>query len=361
MTDIDTPLPHPSPNPLFMERWHQMVSLCSIYSKEDQDRILYPFELIASKGSLTDMGNNLRSTPMNEKVLTRPLVGSFTPSGMSREDVARTVVPYLKGYDDRFLQGANDYYGTMHALNEFEFVSPDLLAMFAGQLCYQSFTDARTPCSDVRTYLGHIKEMGHGAVLEHVHLPLLIGGISRAASHELVRHRIANFSQVSQRYVTPENLRFVVRTEVLRDKEAYELFLESVDSSARLYRKLAERMAALARGRLQGDPSAQAALKELSRDERREILKQTRQVGRDCLPNATETAMVVTMNGRGWRNFLEQRCSLFADSGIQEPAWMVYATLLHKMPSFVADYVPNLSRDRYGIPRAYVTTPYKKV
>lgn len=74
----------------------------------------------------------------------------------------------------------------------------DLLPEFAGRFCYRSWAKGR----ETRDYIENIKESGHGSVLEHGVITLAISGVSRALTHELIRHR-AGFavSQESQRYV----------------------------------------------------------------------------------------------------------------------------------------------------------------
>ena len=74
------------------------------------------------------------------------------------------------------------------------------LAEFAGRLCYMS---QRNPASrTTRDYLENIKRQGHGSVLEHANYSILVEGVSRSLTHELVRHRAGMaYSQLSQRYV----------------------------------------------------------------------------------------------------------------------------------------------------------------
>ena len=74
------------------------------------------------------------------------------------------------------------------------------LAEFAGRLCYMSQANpAKRP---TREYLDNIKKQGHGSVLEHANYSLLLEGVSRSLTHELVRHRAGfAYSQLSQRYV----------------------------------------------------------------------------------------------------------------------------------------------------------------
>src|SRR5262249_16509715 len=79
-------------------------------------------------------------------------------------------------------------------------VAGEHLAEIAGRLCYLSYNRPRPGGN--RAYLDHIKEVGHGSVLEHAVWNFIFVGISRSCSHELVRHRAGlGFSQLSQRYV----------------------------------------------------------------------------------------------------------------------------------------------------------------
>jgi thymidylate synthase (FAD) len=83
------------------------------------------------------------------------------------------------------------------------------LAEFAGRLCYMS---QHNPVNRTTAeYLENIKKQGHGSVLEHAVYVLLIEGISRSCSHELVRHRAGfGYSQISQRYVDESHAAFVM-------------------------------------------------------------------------------------------------------------------------------------------------------
>src|SRR4051812_18902765 len=90
------------------------------------------------------------------------------------------------------------------------------LAEFAGRLCYMS---QRNPASrTTRDYLENIKKQGHGSVLEHANYSLLLEGISRSLTHELVRHRAGfSYSQLSQRYVDESDAHFVVPPAIAGD------------------------------------------------------------------------------------------------------------------------------------------------
>src|SRR3989449_7160844 len=90
------------------------------------------------------------------------------------------------------------------------------LAEYAGRLCYMS---QHNPVNRTTAdYLENIKKQGHGSVLEHSVYVLLIEGISRSCSHELVRHRAGfGYSQISQRYVDESHAAFVVPPAMLGD------------------------------------------------------------------------------------------------------------------------------------------------
>nr|MDQ3842259.1 FAD-dependent thymidylate synthase [Actinomycetota bacterium] len=87
------------------------------------------------------------------------------------------------------------------------------LCKTAGQVCYASFGPRRTTNENAAAYFERLTSAGHGSVLEHASFSFLLYGISRSVTHELVRHRHLNFSQVSQRYVSGRVLRFVERPE----------------------------------------------------------------------------------------------------------------------------------------------------
>src|SRR6266436_2488751 len=124
-------------------------------------------------------------------------------------------------------------------------VASELLCETAGRVCYMSFAKPR-PGGNA-TYLGHIKESGHGSVLEHAVWNLLITGVSRTLTHELIRHRAGlGFSQLSQRYVDESVAEYVEPDIIAADPELHALFVDAVghahESYVRLASLLTERM-----------------------------------------------------------------------------------------------------------------------
>src|SRR5258705_11562844 len=91
------------------------------------------------------------------------------------------------------------------------------LAEFAGRLCYMS--QANPAKRQTRDYLENIKKQGHGSVLEHANYSVLLEGVSRSLTHELVRHRAGfAYSQLIQRYVDESEANFVVPPAIVGDE-----------------------------------------------------------------------------------------------------------------------------------------------
>src|SRR5436189_6149316 len=115
------------------------------------------------------------------------------------------------------------------------------LAEFAGRLCYMS---QKNPANrPTREYLENIKKQGHGSVLEHANYSLLLEGVSRSLTHELVRHRAGfAYSQLSQRYVDESNASFVVPPAAIGDEKLETAWREQVEQAQRAYVSLVEKL-----------------------------------------------------------------------------------------------------------------------
>ncbi len=225
-------------------------------------------------------------------------------------------------------------------------VAAEALSETAGRLCYMSFAKPR-PGGNA-TYLHHIKEVGHGSVLEHGVWNLLFTGVSRSLTHELVRHRAGmGYSQLSQRYVDESVAEYVEPDVIAADPELHALWLDAVTHAHASYVKLADKLNA----RL-ADPAAGNSPAE--RTARR---KAARQAARSVLPNATETKIFVTANARALRHFLEMRGSAHAEPEIRKLANRVLDVMLGEAPHLFNDYtkvpLPDGTFD--------IKTPFPKV
>src|SRR3712207_4260991 len=115
------------------------------------------------------------------------------------------------------------------------------LAEFAGRLCYMS--QANPAKRATRDYLENIKRQGHGSVLEHAAYSILLEGVSRSLTHELVRHRAGfAFSQLSQRYVDESTASFVVPPAVIGDEALEQAWRDQIEAAQRAYVALVEQL-----------------------------------------------------------------------------------------------------------------------
>ncbi len=170
-----------------------------------------------------------------------------------------------------------------------------------------SFGPKRTFNENAERYFNNLKSSGHGSVLEHANFSLLLYGVSRSLTHELVRHRAGlSFSQLSQRFVSGKMLRFVERPEYQRDEQFHAQFLERIERAAREYAAITSRLLEMQR----------AGVEILSADARTDLRKKVQQTARSVLPNETEAPIVVTANARAWRHVIEMRASAHAETEI---------------------------------------------
>lgn len=200
-------------------------------------------------------------------------------------------------------------------------VAGEHLIEVAGRVCYMSFAKPRPGGN--RTYIEHILEVGHGSVLEHAVWNLLFTGISRACSHELVRHRAGfGYSQLSQRYVDESVAEYVEPDCIAADRELHQIWLDAVAHMHEAYIQLVNRL-------------QETYTDEPDRTLRRKL---ARQAARSVLPNATETKIFVTANARSLRHFIEMRASRHAEVEIRKLAVKVLQLMQQEAPHLFGDY-----------------------
>ena len=170
---------------------------------------------------------------------------------------------------------------------------PERTVAMAARLCYSPVGAAELAGEmsekQVDGLLEKIAAMGHGSTFEHVSFTFAVEGISRVLTHQLVRHRIASYSQQSQRYVAEHGFEYVVPPTIAAKPEANEKFAALMTEIQRIY----DELAAL------GIPKEDA---------------------RYCLSNATETKIVITMNARTLLHFFSVRCCMRAQWEIRRMA-----------------------------------------
>ena len=205
----------------------------------------------------------------------------------------------------------------------------EALVEFAGRACYQSWDKPNPRTATNASYISHIVDVGHFAVLEHASASFYITGISRSCTHELVRHRHFSYSQLSQRYVPEHDAQVVLPPGLDDDPELQEIVLAAADASRRAYEELLTKLEA----KIADQPNALL---------RR---KQARQAARAVLPNDTETRIVVTGNYRAWRHFIAMRASEHADIEIRRVAIACLRELAQVAPAVFADFEISVLAD----------------
>ena len=177
------------------------------------------------------------------------------------------------------------------------------------RICYSKnfFSWSETPDKNaVIDLINHLKDSGHMSPFEHVSFTFAISGISRVATHQLVRHRIASFSQQSQRYV--ENMsadEMAIPSSIENNEKAKSDFIESANSSFEAYKKL------IAEGVKAED-------------------------ARYLLPHGMKSKIVVTMNARSLDHFFTVRLCKKAQEEIREYALVMRELVLEKAPAIFA-------------------------
>lgn len=182
---------------------------------------------------------------------------------------------------------------------------PEKTIATAAKLCYSSsdigsLMDGLTQ-EKTESFINMLASIGHESPMEHVSFTFGIEGISRACSHQLVRHRIASYSQKSQRYVNEDGFEFITPPAIEAVGEAKKEFDKQMQNLLESYKKIADILTTEHTKRLVSDGMDEAeALKKAK--------KMAYEDARFVLPNACETKIVVTMNVRSLFNFFKHRC-----------------------------------------------------
>lgn len=185
---------------------------------------------------------------------------------------------------------------------------PERVVAAAARLCYSQVgaTELLSGLTDAEVLqrLDHLAESGHESPIEHATFTFAVEGVSRALTHQLVRHRLASYSQQSQRYVRENQFDFVLPPSIAARPETRDLFLQTMAELREAYGRLAALV--------------------------------PREDARYVLPNACESKIVLTMNARSLKNFFELRCCTRAQ-------WEIRA-LAQAMLAEVRKVAPNLFR-----------------
>ena len=189
------------------------------------------------------------------------------------------------------------------------------LVEFAGRACYQSFHKPNPKTARNKDYITRtLHEQKHFSIAEHATATFYITGVSRALTHELVRHRHLSYSQLSQRFVDESEANIVIPPAARGSEKLMWEFENAATGARHSYRELVE--ALLDSG--------------LPR-------KQAREAARAVLPNMIETKIVVTGNMRAWHEVITRRTAPDADAEFQQVAGLIRDELKKIAPAIFTD------------------------
>lgn len=202
---------------------------------------------------------------------------------------------------------------------------PEEIVEVAGRVCYMSFGEKQSPRSNGE-YIRNLIEQGHESVLEHVTWTFLLTGVSRAFTHQLVRHRVGfAFSQLSQQYHEENAATFIEPAHLKRSPAAIKAWRDAIAVSQEAYRTILDSLK-----ELNGTPGLDLQQKEFKRA--------IRSAARSVLPNATETKLVMTVNARALRYFFKVRGSIPGDLEMRQVAAALFDIVTADAPSLFSDF-----------------------
>jgi thymidylate synthase (FAD) len=190
---------------------------------------------------------------------------------------------------------------------------PELVPAMAATLTHSKTKPedlAQTKKKELRTVLQQVMKLGHTSVVEHASFTFAISDVSRALTHQLVRHRIASYSQQSQRYVNLTEPSYVIPPSIMKNKKMRKAYDDTMQLIWEQYNKLLKL----------GIPAEDS---------------------RYVLPNATCTNLMVTMNARSLLNFFELRCCLHAQWEIRQCANHMLTEVKKVAPLIFKDAGPS--------------------
>jgi len=178
----------------------------------------------------------------------------------------------------------------------------------AGRTCYLSL-DRITGDSE-KNFVRRCIKNGHHSILEHASATFRILGASRAFTHQLVRHRLASFSQQSQRYVDEKEFNYIIPDDILANADAAAIYREFMEKSRETYMKLRS-------------------------------LGMKKEDSRFVLPNALESQIVFSANFREFRTVFNLRLDKSAQWEIRRVCMEMLRVLQKEAPSVFGDYEIN--------------------
>lgn len=215
---------------------------------------------------------------------------------------------------------------------------PDKTIAAAAKLCYsrvgvEEINQNLTP-DKTENFLEMLMSFSHASPLEHASFTFAVEGVSRTLTHQLVRHRLASYSQQSQRYVKLESFEYIIPPQIEQNEQAKAIFVEMMERDQQAYDRLTELL-------VEENAKKYMAQGIEEKKARRMAEKESIEDARYVFPNACETKIVITMNVRMLQHFFQMRCCNRAQWEIRQLATEMLRQVKEISPVLFRDCGPE--------------------
>ncbi|MBU5226947.1 FAD-dependent thymidylate synthase [Clostridium senegalense] len=197
--------------------------------------------------------------------------------------------------------------------------NPEKVVASAAKLCYSSVgvDEILEGLDENKTnkFIEMLMNYGHYSPVEHISFTFAIEGVSRSLTHQLVRHRVASYSQQSQRYVKLKQFQYIVPPNIEKNEKAKEIFINAMKKNQKDYDDIVEILyndsynseiqKYIESNKLECEDEIDEKVKKRIKNS---SIKKAIEDARYVFPNACETKIIVTMNARELMHFFAHRC-----------------------------------------------------
>ena len=233
--------------------------------------------------------------------------------------------------------------------------NPEMVIASAAKLCYSAVgieeVSEKLTEESANKFIAMLASIGHGSPFEHASFTFAIEGVSRTLTHQLVRHRLASYSQQSQRYVKLAQFEYIIPPTIEKSPEAKKIFIETMERDQESYDALigllqeqaySESVSAYLsdtkfEDKLTVNDIPAAVLGVFWKDAGKKVIEDARYV----FPNACETKIIVTMNARELMHFFGERICNRAQWEIREMAYQMLILAKGVAPSIFSTSGPG--------------------
>jgi thymidylate synthase (FAD) len=216
--------------------------------------------------------------------------------------------------------------------------NPEQVVASSAKLCYSAVgideIQNDLTLENTEKFVNMLMDIGHESPVEHVSFTFAVEGVSRVLTHQLVRHRMASYSQQSQRYVKLEQFEYIIPPEIEKIEDAKKMFVEAMEKDQEYYNNIVDILTKKHNEMFLKEGNSEKKSKSLA-------IKKAIEDARFIFPNACETKIVFTMNARSLMNFFKHRTCNRAQWEIREMATEVLRQVKEVSPILFKNAGPS--------------------